>query len=198
MGAYAPLPWAASDLAEQTMAEVIQPAVDAMRRRGTPYQGLLYAGLSLTAAGIRVVEFNARFGDPETQVVLDRLAPQRSPLAPLLAAAAAGDLAGAAPLEWRPGAAVVVVIAAEGYPENPVKGDTITGAERAGETHAYLLHAGTARDATGALVTAGGRVLNAVGSGPDVATARARAYELAATVSLRGGWYRRDIAARRK
>jgi len=198
MGAYAPLPWAAPDLADQTMAEVIRPAVDAMRRRGTPYQGLLYAGLSLTAAGIRVVEFNARFGDPETQVVLDRLAPQRSPLAPLLAAAAAGDLAGAAPLEWRPGAAVVVVIAAEGYPENPVKGDTITGAERAGETHAYLLHAGTARDATGALVTAGGRVLNAVGSGPDVATARARAYELAATVSLRGGWYRRDIAARRK
>jgi len=204
MGAYAPLPWAAPDLAEQTMAEVIQPAVDAMRRRGTPYQGLLYAGLSLTAAGIRVVEFNARFGDPETQVVLDRLDQGRSPLAPLLAAAASGDLAGALSttgsttgrLEWRPGAAVVVVIAAEGYPENPVKGDTITGAERAGETHAYLLHAGTARDATGALVTAGGRVLNAVGSGPDVAAARARAYELAATVSLRGGWYRRDIAAR--
>src|SRR5215472_6401046 len=197
MGAYAPLPWAAPDLAEQTMAEVIQPAVDAMRRRGTPYQGLLYAGLALTRAGIRVVEFNARFGDPETQVVLDRLA---SPLAPLLAAAAAGDLAGTlsttgsttGPLEWRPGAAVVVVIAAEGYPENPVKGDEITGAERAGEDHAYLLHAGTARDAAGALV------LNAVGSGPDVAAARARAYELAATVSLRGGWYRRDIAARRK
>jgi phosphoribosylamine---glycine ligase len=193
MGAYAPLPWAAPDLAERTMAEVIQPAVDAMRRRGTPYQGLLYAGLSLTAAGIRVVEFNARFGDPETQVVLDRLA---SPLAPLLAAAAAGDLAGAGRLEWRPGAAVVVVIAAEGYPAAPVKGDEITGAERAGETHAYLLHAGTARDATGALVTAGGRVLNAVGSGPDVVAARARAYELAGTVSLRGGWYRRDIAAR--
>jgi len=193
MGAYAPLPWAAPDLAEQTMAEVIQPAVDAMRRRGTPYQGLLYAGLSLTAAGIRVVEFNARFGDPETQVVLDRLA---SGLAPLLAATAAGDLASAGRLEWRPGAAVVVVIAAEGYPAAPVKGDEITGAERAGETHAYLLHAGTARDSKGALVTAGGRVLNAVGSGPDVAAARARAYELAGTVSLRGGWYRRDIAAR--
>jgi phosphoribosylamine--glycine ligase len=193
MGAYAPLPWAPPDLAEQTMAKVIQPAVDAMRRRGTPYQGLLYAGLSLTRAGIRVVEFNARFGDPETQVVLDRLS---SPLAPLLAAAAAGDLAGAAPLEWRPGAAVVVVIAAEGYPEAPVKGDEITGTERAGQDRAYLLHAGTTRDAKGALVTAGGRVLNAVGSGPDVAAARARAYELGATVSLRGGWYRRDIAAR--
>src|SRR5690348_7420291 len=122
MGAYAPLPWAPPDLAEQTMAEVIQPAVDVMRRRGTPYSGLLYAGLSLTAAGIRVVEFNARFGDPETQVVLDRLS---SPLAPLLAAAAAGDLAAAGRLEWRPGAAVVVVIAAEGYPEKPVKGEKI-------------------------------------------------------------------------
>jgi phosphoribosylamine--glycine ligase len=193
MGAYAPLRWAPADLADQAMTEVILPAVDTMRHRGTPYQGLLYAGLALTRAGIRVVEFNARFGDPETQVVLDRLA---TPLAPLLAAAATGDLAGAAPLEWRPGAAVVVVIAAEGYPADPVKGDKITGTERAGETHAYLLHAGTARDAKGALVSAGGRVLNAVGSGPDVAVARARAYELAATVSLRGGWYRRDIAAR--
>jgi phosphoribosylamine--glycine ligase len=192
MGAYAPLPWAPDGLAEQTTAEVIQPAVDAMRRRGTPYQGLLYAGLALTRAGIRVVEFNARFGDPETQVVLDRLA---SPLAPLLAAAAAGDLAGAAALEWRPGAAVVVVIAAEGYPANPVKGDKITGTERPGHNHAYLLHAGTARNSKGTLVSAGGRVLNAVGSGPDVATARAAAYEIAGTIEMRGGWYRRDIAA---
>jgi phosphoribosylamine--glycine ligase len=192
MGAYTPLPWAPADLADQAMAQVIQPAVDTMRRRGTPYQGLLYAGLALTRAGIRVVEFNARFGDPETQVVLDRLS---SPLAPLLAAAAAGDLAGVASLEWHPGAAVVVVIAADGYPEAPVRGDEIIGTERPGQDHAYLLHAGTARDAKGALVSAGGRVLNAVGSGPDVAAARARAYELAATVSLRGGWYRRDIAA---
>ena len=196
MGAYAPLPWAAADLADQAMAQVILPAVDTMRRRGTPYRGLLYAGLSLTRAGLRVVEFNARFGDPETQVVLDRLDPGSSPLGPLLAAAAAGDLAGAAPLEWRPGAAVVVVIAADGYPEAPVRGDEIIGTERPGHDHAYLLHAGTARDAKGALVSAGGRVLNAVGSGPDVAAARAHAYELAATVSLRGGWYRRDIAAR--
>jgi phosphoribosylamine---glycine ligase len=199
MGAYAPLPWAPADLADQAMAQVIQPAVDTMRRRGTPYQGLLYAGLSLTRAGLRVVEFNARFGDPETQVVLDRLDPESSPLGPLLAAAAAGELAGAAPLEWLPGAAVVVVIAADGYPGAPARGDEIIGTERlqgTGHDHAYLLHAGTARDAKGALVSAGGRVLNAVGSGPDVAAARARAYELAETVSLRGGWYRRDIAAR--
>jgi phosphoribosylamine---glycine ligase len=198
MGAYAPLPWAPADLAGQTMASVIQPAVDTMRRRGTPYQGLLYAGLCLTQAGPRVVEFNARFGDPETQVVLDRLG---SPLAPLLAAAAAGDLAGTlsttGPPRWRSGATVVVVIAAEGYPERPVKGDTITiNTERTEETTAYLLHAGTGRDAAGDLVSAGGRVLNAVGSGPDVAAAREAAYALAATVQMRGGWYRRDIAAR--
>jgi phosphoribosylamine--glycine ligase len=207
MGAYAPLPWAPADLAEQTMATVVQPALDTMRRRGTPYRGLLYAGLALTSAGIRVVEFNARFGDPETQVVLDRLA---SPLAPLLAAAAAGDLTSVPPLAWHPGAAVTVVLAAEGYPESPAKGDKIkiVDNERGGLTpavsahphpgdgDAYLLHAGTATDSAGNLVSAGGRVLNAVGSGPDIAAARAAAYELAATVEMRGGWYRRDIAAR--
>ncbi len=191
MGAYAPLPWAPADLAGQTMAQVIQPAVDTMRRRGTPYRGLLYAGLCLTPAGLRVVEFNARFGDPETQVVLNRLG---SPLAPLLHAVAIGDLAGAEPPRWRPGAAVVVVIAAEGYPERPVKGDkiTIVDTERAGDP--YLLHAGTGTDQAGNLVSAGGRVLNAVGSGPDIAAARDAAYALAASVQMRGGWYRRDIA----
>ncbi len=218
MGAYAPLPWAPAGLVEHTMATVVQPAVDAMRRRGIPFRGLLYAGLSLTPAGLRVVEFNARFGDPETQVVLDRLA---TPLAPLLHAAAVGDLANTlistGPLRWRPGAAVVVVIAAEGYPENPVKGDQIkifeaerTGLIRPGHPdsqpglaepgqaapgQAYVLHAGTAIDAAGDLVSAGGRVLNVVGSGPDIAAARDRAYQLAATISLRGGWYRHDIAA---
>ena len=194
MGAYAPLPWAPADLAEQTIATVIQPALDAMRRRGTPYQGLLYAGLALTSAGIRVVEFNARFGDPETQVVLDRLA---TPLAPLLAAAAGGDLAGTAPLEWRPGAAVTVVLAAEGYPAAPVKGDKIKILHNERPTHSYLLHAGTATGVDGILRSSGGRVLNAVGSGPDIAAARAAAYELAATVEMRGGWYRHDIAAGR-
>jgi len=197
MGAYAPLPWAPADLTEQAMGGVIQPAVDAMRRRGTPYRGLLYAGLALTAAGPKVVEFNARFGDPETQVVLDRLG---TPLGPLLHAAATGGLAGAAPPEWRPGAAVVVVIAAEGYPEAPVKGDKIILTERSvvsAAADAYVLHAGTATDASGELTSAGGRVLNVVGAGGDVAAARAAAYQLAGTVEMRGGWYRRDIAAGR-
>ena len=197
MGAYAPLPWAPADLAGQAMDRVVQPVIDAMARRGTPYRGLLYAGLALTSAGPKVIEFNARFGDPETQVVLDRLA---SPLGPLLHAAATGGLAGVARPQWRPGAAVAVVIAAEGYPEAPVKGDTIILAERsvvsaAGE--AYVLHAGTARDAAGELVSAGGRVLNVVGNGSDVGAARGAAYELAGTVEMRGGWYRRDIAAGR-
>jgi phosphoribosylamine---glycine ligase len=205
MGAYAPLPWAPGGLAEDMMDRVIQPAVDALARRGTPYRGLLYAGLALTAAGPKVVEFNARFGDPETQVVLDRLT---SPLAPLLLAAATSGLAGVAAPEWRPGAAVVVVIAAEGYPEAPVKGDEIHFTERAvvpaaaqedaaGAAQAYVLHAGTARDASGELVSAGGRVLNVVGAGRDVAAARAAAYELAGTIEMRGGWYRRDIAGGR-
>jgi phosphoribosylamine---glycine ligase len=204
MGAYAPLPWAPAGLVQDAMDRVIQPAVDAMARRGTPYRGVLYAGLALTAAGPKVVEFNARFGDPETQVVLDRLDSGSSPLAPLLRAAAAGGLAQVAWPRWRPGAAVVVVIAAEGYPEAPARGEKIKiiSSERmtvraSGQAGAYVLHAGTATDAAGELVSAGGRVLNVVGSGPDVAAARAAAYELAGTISMRGGWYRRDIAANR-
>lgn len=192
MGAYAPLPWAPAGLTEEVMSTVIQPAVDEMRRRGTPYQGLLYAGLSLTAAGVRVVEFNARFGDPETQVVLDRLA---SPLAGLLEAAAAGSVASAGPLRWAPGAAVTVVIAAEGYPSAPAPGDVIEGipaAERVPGAH--VLHAGTALDRDGQLVSAGGRVLNVVGTGPDLATARRAAYQAAAAIRMRGGWFRHDIA----
>jgi phosphoribosylamine--glycine ligase len=191
MGAYTPLPWAPSGLAEAVLDRVVLPAIGALRRRGTPYRGLLYAGLALTSAGVRVVEFNARFGDPETQVVLDRLA---TPLAGLLHAAAAGDLTTAPALSWLPGAAVTVVIAAEGYPGNPVKGDKIEfdDPERAG---GYLLHAGTFR-AGADLVSAGGRVLNAVGSGPDLAAARSAAYAVAECVRMRGSWYRHDIAGR--
>ena len=181
-------------LADEVLATVIQPALAELARRGTPYRGLLYAGLSLTAAGVRVVEFNARFGDPETQVVLDRLA---SPLAGLLAAAAAGSLSGAGPLRWSPGAAVTVVLAAEGYPAAPASGDPITGIDDAERlAGAYVLHAGTATTAAGELVSAGGRVLNVVGSGPDLPSARDTAYRAAAAIRMRGGWYRRDIAER--
>ncbi|MGO9293496.1 MAG: phosphoribosylamine--glycine ligase [Streptosporangiaceae bacterium] len=194
MGAYAPLPWAPADLAEQTLATVVMPALAQMRRRGTPYLGLLYAGLCLTSRGLRVVEFNARFGDPETQVVLDRL---ETPLGGLLQAAASGGLAGAGPLAWVGGAAVTVVIAAEDYPGTPAAGDEISGlAEAASEPGAYVLHAGTATGPDGSLVSAGGRVLNIVGTGADLQAARTAAYRAAARVRMRGGWYRRDIAER--
>ncbi len=193
MGAYAPLPWAPADLAAQTLAEVINPAVDELRRRGTPYRGLLYAGLALTPAGIRVIEFNARFGDPETQVVLDRLA---SPLAGLLAAAADGRLPGAGQPRWANGAAVTVVMAAEGYPGTPVTGDRIDGLALAEQIPgAYVLHAGTILRG-GNLESSGGRVLDVVGSGPDLDAARSAAYAALAQIEMRGGWYRRDIAER--
>jgi phosphoribosylamine---glycine ligase len=194
MGAYTPLPWAPPRLGEEVMSTVIQPAIDAMRRQAAPYRGLLYAGLCLTSQGPRVVEFNARFGDPETQVVLDRLA---SPLAGALAAAASGSLSGGGPLEWAPGAAVTVVIAAQHYPGAPVTGDVIDGTEDAERINgAYVLHAGTATGRGGRLVTAGGRVLNVVGTGPDLAAARAAAYEAAGRIRIRGAWYRTDIAER--
>ena len=193
MGAYAPLPWVPPELAVELMGTVIEPAVAALRRHGTPYRGLLYAGLALTSQGPRVVEFNARFGDPETQVVLDRLA---SPLAGALAAAASGSLSGAAPLDWAPGAAVTVVIAAEGYPVSPVTGDVIEGIDDAERVAgAYVLHAGTSTDRGGPLVSAGGRVLNVVGTGPDLTAARAVAYQAAGRIRMRGGWSRSDIAA---
>jgi phosphoribosylamine--glycine ligase len=194
MGAYAPLRWAPPRLADEVTATVIQPAVDELRRRGTPYQGLLYAGLALTHRGTRVVEFNARFGDPETQVVLDRLA---TPLAGLLHGAATAALTGTPPPLWAQGAAVAVVIAAEGYPGRPVTGDLIEAlADTERLPQAYVLHAGTSCDSAGRIVSAGGRVLNVVGTGPDLAAARSAAYEAVRGIRLRGGWYRSDIAER--
>ena len=192
MGAYVPLPWAPDGLADEVMATVVQPAIDELAQRGTPYRGLLYAGVALTAKGVKVVEFNARFGDPETQVVLDRLA---TPLAGLLHGSAVGDLGTMPPLSWHQGAAVTVVIAAAGYPDDPAKGDVITVGKLPAGTQGYLLHAGTALNGAD-LVTAGGRVLNAVGSGPDLAAARAAAYAIVECVEFRGSWYRRDIAER--
>ncbi len=192
MGAYAPLPWAPAGLTDDVMDQVIRPALGELRGRGTPYAGLLYAGLCLTPSGPKVIEFNARFGDPETQPILDRLA---TPLSGLLLAAATGGLAGAGPLSWTPGAAVAVVIAAEGYPDGPAEGDQIEGIREAERVpDAYILHAGTTVSEAGHLVSSGGRVLNAVGTGADLAQARAAAYRAAEQISMRGGWYRRDIA----
>ena len=186
MGAYCPLPWADPDLAQWTVDHVARPAIAEMARRGTPYVGVLYVGLALTGSGPKVVEFNARFGDPETQAVLALL---ETPLAGLLLAAATGRLGEHPALQWREGAAVTVVLAAHGYPQSPRTGDVITGAD-----HPGVLHAGTAlRDAQ--IVSAGGRVLNVVATGQTLSQAREQAYAVLSTIDLPGGHYRTDIAA---
>jgi phosphoribosylamine--glycine ligase len=186
MGAYAPLPWAPSGLVDEVLTTVLQPTVDEMARRGEPFSGLLYAGLALTSRGLRVVEFNARFGDPETQVVLPLL---ETPLAGLLHAAATGTLADVPPLRWRAGSAVTVVVAAPGYPEAPRTGDPVTGADGEG-----VLHAGTTLTQDGLVVSTGGRVLAVTAVGADLAAARQAAYERVAGVRLAGAHWRTDIA----
>jgi len=196
MGAYSPLPWAPAGLVDEVVATVAQPVIDEMRRRGTPFAGVLYCGLALTSRGVRVVEFNARFGDPETQVVLARL---RTPLAGLLHACATGRLQShlddVGPLRWSSGAAVVVVLAAPGYPAATRTGGLVEGAGAgAGDEAAWVLHAGTELDAEGRLVSSGGRVLSVVGSGSDLGSARAAAYGRLASVALEGGHSRTDIA----
>jgi phosphoribosylamine--glycine ligase len=194
MGAYSPLPWAPPHLVRDVVDRVVQPTVDEMRHRGTPFTGVLYAGLALTSRGIRVVEFNARFGDPETQVVLARL---RNPLGQLLSAAAAGRLAGHEPLRWTEGAAVTVVVAAANYPAAPRNGDVVEGLDEAGAVEGVVvIHAGTALGAGGQVVSSGGRVLCLTATGPDLAVARDRAYDAVARVRLDGSHYRRDIALR--
>jgi phosphoribosylamine--glycine ligase len=193
MGAYTPLPWAPRDLVGQVLRDVLQPTVDEMARRGTPFAGLLYAGLALTADGVRVVEFNARFGDPETQPLLALL---DSPLGALLHAAATGTLAEVDAPRWKPGAAVGVVMASAGYPASSSSGDVITGVDAAESLEGvHVIHAGTA-DRDGDLVTAGGRVLAVVGRGHDVAAARDAAYTGVAAIHFEGAQHRTDIAAR--
>jgi phosphoribosylamine--glycine ligase len=197
MGAYTPLTWAPADLVDEVQATVLQPTVDEMARRGTPFTGLLYAGLALTARGVRVVEFNARFGDPETQPLLALLDQDVSPLSALLMGAATGTLADVPPPAWRPGAAVGVVMASRGYPESSSSGDVITGLDQAEALDdVHVIQAGTALSG-GDLVTAGGRVLAVVGVGDDVAAARAAAYDGVALISFDGAQHRADIAAGR-
>jgi len=188
MGAYTPLDWAPAGLVDDVVARIVQPVVDELAARGATFSGLLYCGLALTSDGPQVIEFNCRFGDPETQAVLALL---RTPLAGLFLAAAEGRLAAHPPLEWEDGAAVTVVIAAEGYPGRPRTGDVITGAEIDG-----VLHAGTRRRDDGAIVSAGGRVLSVVGTGPSLSAARDEAYRLVSLVELTGSHHRSDIALR--
>ena len=194
MGAYSPLPWAPSDLVDEVTQRVLQPMIDAMAARGTPFSGLLYAGLAMTSRGIRVVEFNARFGDPETQVVLARL---QTGLGGVLMAAATGKLSEIPPLQWSADAAVTVVIAAQGYPADPRKGDPI-GELTAADAVAGVdvLHAGTSIDDEGAIVSAGGRVLSVTAVGVTLHEARERAYTAVDLITLEGSHHRRDIAAK--
>lgn len=194
MGAYSPLDWAPPGLVETVVERIARPTVRELARRGSPFVGTLYIGLALTARGPRVVEFNARFGDPETQVVLARLL---TPLGQLLAAAARGQLDEIGPLRWSPRHAVTVVVAAHGYPAAPRTGDPVDGLEAVdpeGEGTAYVLHAGTALAADGTLVSAGGRVLSVVGLGETLAQARGRAYATVSAIELDGSHHRRDIA----
>ncbi|MEU9457255.1 phosphoribosylamine--glycine ligase [Streptomyces sp. NPDC088394] len=193
MGAYSPLPWADPKLVDEVMDSVLQPTVDELRRRGTPFSGLLYAGLAITSRGVRVIEFNARFGDPETQVVLARL---KTPLAGVLLGSANGTLDELPPLKWRDDAAVTVVIASHNYPGTPRTGDPIEGLDDVAAQdapHAYVLHAGTKREGD-AIVSAGGRVLSVTATGKDLAGARERAYTAAARIRLDGSQLRTDIA----
>ncbi|MDQ0374976.1 phosphoribosylamine--glycine ligase [Cellulomonas humilata] len=204
MGAYSPLPWAPADLVDEVVERVARPTIAEMARRGTPFSGVLYVGLALTSSGLKVVEFNARFGDPETQVVLARL---ETPLAAVLLASATGTLGTLPPLRWRDDAAVTVVIASGGYPGAVRSGDPITGTEDAEAIPGvHVLHAGTALHLNAAsddddaidgahLVSAGGRVLSVVGVGPDLHAARAAAYAGVQQIELPFSHHRSDIAA---
>lgn len=193
MGAYSPLTWAPADLVDEVVRTVAQPTIDEMAKRGTPFAGVLYVGLALTSKGPKVVEFNARFGDPETQVVLARL---QTPLGQLLQAAAQGKLAEFGPLTWSDDTAVTVVIASQNYPATPRTGDPISGLDEVdgSDGSAYVLHAGTKLDDEGTLVSSGGRVLSVVGLGTDLENAREVAYAGVNKIDLPGSHHRTDIA----
>ncbi|MEO7069944.1 MAG: phosphoribosylamine--glycine ligase [Nostocoides sp.] len=192
MGAYTPLDWAPAGLAADIVERVAQPVLDEMRSRGIPFVGTLFVGLALTSKGPRVIEFNARFGDPETQVVLARL---RTPLGGLLAAAASGRLEELPRLRWSPESAVTVVVAAADYPGPARVGDPISGLDDVEAVDAaYVLHAGTALDGAGTLVSDGGRVLSVVALGDTLGEARKRAYAAVDLIDLPGSHHRHDIA----
>jgi phosphoribosylamine---glycine ligase len=186
MGAYSPVPWLPDDVTNAIVNDIVKPVAAELVRRDSSFSGLLYAGLAITSNGPAVVEFNCRFGDPETQSVLALI---ESPLGQLLYAAATGRLAEQPGLRWRDGTAVTVVLAAENYPGRPRVGDVITGAEADG-----VLHAGTAKRDDGAVVSCGGRVLSIVGLGSELTSARENAYALIKSIKLPGSHFRSDIA----
>lgn len=190
MGAYSPLPWLAPGTVDEVMTSVVAPTLARMRDLGTPFAGLLYVGLAITLRGPKVVEFNARFGDPETEALLPLL---RSPLGQVLYAAATGELAEIGPLEFDDQAAVCVVLAAEGYPASPRKGGRIV--LPADDDQVHVIHAGTAFDENGHLIANGGRVLVVVGTGPRLADARTAVYQRIAEIDFPDGFCRSDIAA---
>jgi len=193
MGTYSPPPVLTDALVEQAWRELIVPTVEGMAAEGNPYVGVLYAGLMLTPTGPKLVEYNARFGDPECQTLMLRLA---SDIVPILLACAKGELAGAEPPKWRDEAAICVVLAAEGYPDAPKTGGLIQDAEADFGNEAVVFHAGTTRDAEGALRASGGRVLNVCALGATLHEARDVAYAALGTISLEGGFYRNDIGWR--
>jgi phosphoribosylamine--glycine ligase len=191
MGAYSPLPWAPENFVSDVTRTVLQPVIDEMNRRGTPFVGLLFAGLAITSRGVRVIEFNARFGDPETQVVLARL---NSSLSELLLAAATGNLSSLAEFEWKPESAVTVVMAAGGYPESPALGAVISGIESLQDNGTLVYHAGTKTNDAGELLANGGRVLSVTALGSDLAVARSQAYSRVERIRFDGEHHRSDIA----
>ena len=195
MGAYTPLDWLPQGFTDEVMERVARPVLAEMAARDIPFTGVLYCGLALTSKGIQVIEFNARFGDPETQPVLARL---QTPLGQVLKAAADGKLSTTFPsLKFGDDAAVGVVLASEGYPESPQTGAQISGVgEAARQENVSILHAGTTAGDTGEFTASGGRLLTVVATGPDVAQARDTAYKAVETISIPNGHYRTDIAAK--
>jgi phosphoribosylamine--glycine ligase len=187
MGAYSPLPWAPDEIMDETYEKVLAPVIAEMAARGTPFVGLLYAGLALTDHGLRVIEFNARFGDPETQVLIPRL---KTPLATLLYKAATDSLDDVA-LDWREESAVTVVLAAPGYPDSPEINGAITKLPNIADTQ--IFHAGTTRSGD-SLLSSGGRVMTVTGIGSDLTQARDLAYRAISQIELAGSFYRSDIA----
>jgi len=191
MGAYSPLPWAPKSFVADVTKSVLQPMIDEMQRRNIPFVGLLFAGLAITKNGIRVIEFNARFGDPETQVVLARL---ESSLSQLLMSAATGKLAQLPALKWNSASAVTVVMAAQGYPESPVSGAVISGITQAENLGLSVFHAGTKITDQGDIAVSGGRVLSVTATGKDLSDARSQVYGGVERIKFDGEHHRSDIA----